>query len=112
MNESMFDKTVGKERIAFNGFSEAKAVLPLTLACQMFAQFAEHLESDSEPDSIHINFAERFHRDIGKQYQLEQQRTNMLLILLHQYYGDRFTKEGLFMNCIAVSGSKHRYFNF
>ena len=105
MNESMFAATVGKERIAFNGFSEAKAVLPLTLACQMFAQFAEHLASNSEPGPIHMNFAERFHRDIGKRYRLEQQRTNMLLILLHQYYGDRFTKEGLSMNCIAVSGS-------
>eukprot|EP00731_Ephydatia_muelleri_P028572 Em0020g216a len=71
MNESMFAATVGKERIAFNGFSEAKAVLPLTLACQMFAQFAEHLASNSEPGPIHMNFAERFHRDIGKRYRLE-----------------------------------------
>ena len=104
MNETIFSETVGKERIAFNGYSKAKAVLPLTLACQMFAQFAEHVASESEPDSIHMNFAEQFSSHIGKRYQLEQQRTNMLLILLHQYYGDRFTKEGLSTNCIAVPG--------
>ena len=104
MNESMFAVTVGKERIAFNGFSEAKAVLPLTLACQMFAKFAEHVASDSEPDSIHMDFAEQFSSHIGKRYQLEKQRTDMLLTLLGQYYGGRFTKEGLSMNCIAVPG--------
>ena len=102
MNESMFAATVGKERIAFNGFSEAKAVLPLTLACQMFAQFAEHLASDSEPGPIHMKFAKQFHSDIGKRYRLEQ-RTNMLPILLHQYYGDIFKQNTLSMNCIAGS---------
>ena len=102
MNESMFAATVGKERIAFNGFSEAKAVLPLTLACQMFAQFAEHLASNSEPGLIHMNFAKQFHSDIGKRYRLEQ-RTNMLPILLHQHYGDIFKQNTLSMNCIAGS---------
>ena len=97
----MSEATVGKEQIAFNGFSTAKAVLPLT--SQVFAQFAQHLASNSKPSSTHVNFAEEFRRDIRKPYRLEQQRTNKLLIILHKYYGGIFTTEGLSMNCICSS---------